>query len=147
MEKRIEKLENNVKILEKKLETLLTYLEQIRRVVDINIVDQDMLLAVIEQKAQQVSNIAEKPETNGKQASTSVSPSGKKISLDDVDLDDKTYFFVLTSWIAKQKNVPVTVECLVEEVTTKAIQVKYNDKLIWLPKSQIKEVWREEDFA
>jgi len=55
MEKRIEKLERSVKLLEK-----------IKQVANINIVNKDMLLAVISQKAKQVTNITEKKEKQQK---------------------------------------------------------------------------------
>jgi len=136
-------LEDRVEILERKLDLLIRYLEQVRQVADISIVSEAQLLSIIESAAKQAKT--EQPKKKQEQKQEAIVPRGKKILMyDEIDIDDKKYIFVLTSWIAKQKGIPETIQCLVEEVTTKAVQIKYNDKLIWLPKSQIKEVWREE---
>lgn len=140
-------LEDRVEILERKLELLISYLEQVRRVADISIVSKEQLLSIIEEAAKQTKaeQKRSKEKTQEKEQAPIV-PQGKKITVDDINLDGK-YFFILNNWIANQKNVPRTIVCNVAEVTTKAVQIKYAGKEIWLPKSQIKEVWREEDFA
>ena len=69
-------------------------------------------------------------------------PRGVKIDIDKVDMDDREYTFIITDWIAEKKGLPaqfVTQE--VEDMTTKAILVKFQGKEIWIPKSQVLAVY------
>jgi len=133
----------------KKFNILLRYLEQIRQIVNIPIVTEDQIISIVETAVKQAQTEDTVPrgtpaDTAPEEKQEKLLPHGKKISTSDIDLDGQ-YFLVLNNWIAKQKNIPTKIECTIEEVTTKAVQIKHSGKLIWLPKSQIKEVFQEDD--
>ncbi|UJG43580.1 MAG: hypothetical protein K9W46_00010 [Candidatus Heimdallarchaeum endolithica] len=135
-------LEDRVAILEKKFDILLRYLEQIRQVTDISIISEDQLLSLIETAAKQALTEKTKMKQIEEKTKSSSSPAlGDKISISA--LQEKTeYTFVISEWITRKKNLPGnTFAAKVSQITDKALKVTINSQIVWLPKSQIKEVY------
>ena len=71
-------------------------------------------------------------------------PRGVKIPADEV-IPGHQYTFVLTNWIADKKQLPTQFTTKdIEDITTKALLIKYQGKEIWVPKSQIVAVYLED---
>jgi len=135
-------LEDRVAILERKFNVLLRYLEQIRQVTDISIVSEDQLLSLIETAAKQALTEKTKMKQIEEKTKSSSSPALEdKISISALQ-ENTEYTFVISEWITRKKNLPGnTFVAKVSQITDKALKVTINSQIVWLPKSQIKEVY------
>lgn len=145
----IQKLIQRVDLLEKKLDTALTYLEQIRTISDVPIVSKDMLLETLQDAAKQTKQTGNQIEEKIKEEEKTEqmlkeTPKGKQVHVDDI-YAGKWYVFEVKSWIAKQKEVETVFTAEISRTTDKALQlITEDDTHIWIPKSQIKRIWEEE---